>query len=111
MSFAPTLLPTPSPKPSSGMSNMNSMGLVKLDVKRYTKPSKPPSTCSVSFMPLLGFGLGVGTNVGANLMTGQTDFVLAEDEWERVMCKSGAILGSRSEERPVGKEGRSQWSP
>ena len=44
-------------------------------------------------MPLFGYGLGVGTNVGAKLLTGQTDFVLAEDEWERVMCESGAILG------------------
>ncbi len=44
-------------------------------------------------VPLLGYGLGVGTNVGAKLLTGQTDFFLAEDEWERVMSESGAILG------------------
>jgi hypothetical protein len=45
-------------------------------------------------VPLLGYGLGVGTNVGAKLLTGETDFVLAEDEWERVICECGAFLGS-----------------
>lgn len=44
-------------------------------------------------VPLFGYGLGVGTNVGAKLLTGQTDFVLAEDEWERVIAESGALLG------------------
>lgn len=44
--------------------------------------------------PFFGYGLGVGTNVGARLLTGQTDFFLAEDEWERVIAESGAFLGS-----------------
>ena len=44
-------------------------------------------------VPLLGYGLGLGTNVGARLLTGETDFVLAEEEWERVICESGAFLG------------------
>jgi O-antigen ligase len=63
-------------------------GFVHRFTSTFTKP--------VQFMfdmPMLGYGLGVGTNVGAKLLTGQTDFVLAEDEWERVICESGAFLG------------------
>jgi hypothetical protein len=35
----------------------------------------------------------VGTNVGSKLLTGEMDFVLAEDEWERVILESGGLLG------------------
>ena len=44
-------------------------------------------------VPFLGEGLGVGTNVGSKLLTGEMDFVLAEDEWERVILESGGLLG------------------
>jgi hypothetical protein len=63
-------------------------GFVHRFVSMFTKPIR-----FMFDMPLLGYGLGVGTNVGAKLLTGQTDFVLAEDEWERVICESGPILG------------------
>ena len=43
--------------------------------------------------PLLGHGLGVGTNVGAVLMSGKAQFLLAEDEWSRVVLELGPILG------------------
>ena len=45
------------------------------------------------YVPFLGEGLGVGTNVGSKLLTGEMDFVLAEDEWERVILESGGLLG------------------
>ncbi|HWN95586.1 MAG TPA: hypothetical protein VNT99_11180, partial [Methylomirabilota bacterium] len=57
-------------------------------VGTFTKP--------ILFMfdvPFFGEGLGLGTNVGAKLLTGGTDFVLAEDEWERVIQESGGFLG------------------
>jgi hypothetical protein len=63
-------------------------GFVMRFVSTFTKPLE-----SMLSVPLLGYGLGVGTNVGAKLLTGNTDFVLAEDEWERILCESGAILG------------------
>jgi hypothetical protein len=43
--------------------------------------------------PLLGVGLGVGTNVGANLLKGEREFILGEGEWQRVILESGPILG------------------
>ena len=44
-------------------------------------------------MPLGGFGLGVGTNGGAVFLTGQADFLLAENEWSRILLESGPIVG------------------
>lgn len=41
-----------------------------------------------------GYGIGVGTNMGAALILGYIDFVLAEREWERVMLEMGVPLGS-----------------
>ena len=43
--------------------------------------------------PLLGYGLGIGTNAGAALLTGSRAFLLGESEWSRVIAESGPILG------------------
>lgn len=43
--------------------------------------------------PIMGFGLGMGTNVGAMLLTGITVFLIAEGEWGRVVGELGPILG------------------
>ena len=42
--------------------------------------------------PVLGAGLGVGTNVGARLLSGSFGFLLAEGEWARVVLEVGPIL-------------------
>lgn len=44
--------------------------------------------------PLGGFGLGVGTNGGANFLVGHAEFLLAENEWSRILLESGPILGA-----------------
>ncbi len=47
--------------------------------------------------PLTGCGLGYGTNAGAAMLqggSGKVDFLLAEDEWKRVILESGPICGS-----------------
>jgi hypothetical protein len=47
----------------------------------------------VTQVPLGGFGLGVGTNGGANFLVGHAEFLLAENEWSRILLESGPILG------------------
>ncbi|HEY3662125.1 MAG TPA: hypothetical protein VGL24_03135 [Chthoniobacterales bacterium] len=47
----------------------------------------------VNRVPLGGYGLGVGTSGGANFLTGQASFLLAENEWSRILLESGPILG------------------
>jgi hypothetical protein len=44
-------------------------------------------------VPLFGYGLGLGTNAGAALLTGSRGFLMAESEWPRVIAESGPILG------------------
>ncbi len=44
--------------------------------------------------PWFGYGLGVGTNAGANILTGRSVFLLTEGEWSRILLESGRLLGS-----------------
>jgi hypothetical protein len=48
---------------------------------------------AASVAPLLGFGIGVGTNAGAGLISGERAFLLAEGEWARVVLEGGVVLG------------------
>ena len=43
--------------------------------------------------PLLGYGLGYGTNIGARVLTGRVVFSADEREWGRVIFEIGPILG------------------
>ena len=40
-----------------------------------------------------GKGLGMGTNAGAKLMTGNITFLIAEGEWGRIIGEMGLLLG------------------
>ena len=43
--------------------------------------------------PLTGYGLGIGTAGGARVLVGRATFLLAENEWTRVLFENGPILG------------------
>lgn len=47
---------------------------------------------AIQSAPALGAGLGVGTNVGARILSGKFGFLLAEGEWARVVLELGPIL-------------------
>jgi hypothetical protein len=44
--------------------------------------------------PFLGHGIGTGSNVGARLTSGTTGFMLAEEEWGKVLLELGPAIGS-----------------
>ena len=44
-------------------------------------------------LPFFGYGIGMGTNVGSNLLTGQSSFLIAEQEWGRIIGEQGLLLG------------------
>lgn len=44
-------------------------------------------------IPFFGAGLGVGTNVGANALTGQMQFLVSEGEWGRNLLEMGPLFG------------------
>jgi hypothetical protein len=43
--------------------------------------------------PFFGYGIGMGTNVGAMLLTGEKTFLISEGEWGRVIGEQGPLLG------------------
>jgi hypothetical protein len=63
-------------------------GLVRRTVTGFTD-----SLRNLNKPPLLGYGLGVGTAGGSRLLLGRAGFLLAEDEWTRVILESGPIMG------------------
>ena len=45
-------------------------------------------------LPFFGFGIGMGTNAGAQLLVGRADeFLIAEGEWGRLVGELGIVLG------------------
>ncbi len=46
-----------------------------------------------SVAPFFGHGIGVGSNVGARLLSGRVGFLLAEDEWGKIFLELGPVLG------------------
>jgi hypothetical protein len=44
-------------------------------------------------LPFFGYGLGMGTNAGAVLLTGSATFLIAEQEWGRVIGEMGLLMG------------------
>jgi len=44
-------------------------------------------------IPFWGYGIGMGTNVGSVLLTGKTQFLVAEGEWGRLIGELGLLMG------------------
>jgi hypothetical protein len=51
------------------------------------------SATGTSNIPFFGFGMGMGTNVGSQILTGDTQFLIAEGEWGRLVGEMGAVMG------------------
>ncbi|WBL26397.1 hypothetical protein [Zunongwangia sp. HGR-M22] len=44
-------------------------------------------------LPFFGYGLGLGTNAGSMMLTGETTFLIAEEEWGRLVGEMGILFG------------------
>ncbi|MDT0646268.1 hypothetical protein RM545_06165 [Zunongwangia sp. F260] len=44
-------------------------------------------------LPFLGYGMGLGTNVGSMLLTGERSFLISEGEWGRLIGEMGVLMG------------------
>ncbi len=51
------------------------------------------SATNSSNLPFFGLGLGMGTNVGSQVLIGKTEFLIAEGEWGRLVGEMGAVMG------------------
>ncbi len=47
----------------------------------------------INYAGLTGIGVGMGTNVATKLLNNQLGFLLAENEWSRIILELGSILG------------------
>jgi hypothetical protein len=63
-------------------------GLVSRTIEGFTEGMQV-----LNKVPIGGYGLGVGTNGGASFLVGHAAFLLAENEWSRILLESGPILG------------------
>ncbi|HKK17801.1 MAG TPA: hypothetical protein VJ952_03885 [Opitutales bacterium] len=54
----------------------------------FTGPFK-----DIEDLPIFGYGLGAGTQIGTKLLSGERGFSLGESEWNRVFGEYGFILG------------------
>jgi hypothetical protein len=52
-----------------------------------------PKSDTMSDAPLLGVGVGYGTNMAQAYLTGQRNFALSEDEWARLILELGPVVG------------------
>jgi hypothetical protein len=44
-------------------------------------------------LPFFGYGIGMGTNVGSQLLVGQKLFLISEGEWGRLISELGFLMG------------------
>lgn len=44
-------------------------------------------------LPFFGYGLGMGTNAGSMLLTGDVTYLISEGEWGRVIGELGPLMG------------------
>ncbi len=44
-------------------------------------------------LPFFGYGIGMGTNAGATILVGNRQFLVAEEEWARIIGELGLLLG------------------
>jgi O-antigen ligase len=63
-------------------------GMIERIVGGFTEGFK-----HIDKFPIFGYGIGIGTNVGGRILMGRAAFLLAENEWSRVLAESGPILG------------------
>jgi len=45
-------------------------------------------------MPFFGYGIGMGTSFGSQLLSGKVSYLIAEGEWGRIIGELGLILGT-----------------
>ena len=63
-------------------------GMIQREISEFTE-----GLSNIDKFPLFGYGIGIGTNVGGRVLIGRPAFLLAENEWSRVLAESGPILG------------------
>jgi len=68
-------------------------GIVSYQFEKRILPGFTAPFEGLERLPFLGYGIGMGTNVGARRLTGQVGFLLGEGGWEASFGELGLPLG------------------
>jgi hypothetical protein len=74
-------------------SEVGDLGIVSYQLQKRVLPGFTTPLSNLDHLPLWGYGIGMGSNVGARRLTGQMGFVLGEGGWEVTMGELGVPLG------------------
>jgi hypothetical protein len=69
------------------------VGIVSYQLEKRVLPGFTRPFQSLENVPFFGYGIGMGTNVGARRLTGQMLFLLGEGGWEASLGELGLPLG------------------
>ena len=72
----------------AGTSQTSWGGLADRTARSFTNPYY-----YLKMAPMYGHGIGTGSNVGARLTSGEMGFLLAEEEWGKILLELGPLLG------------------
>ena len=66
-------------------------GIQEAVVERFVTNTFVYTYLSLFEAPITGRGIGVGSNVGAQLLTGQVGFTFGESEWQKIIIELGPL--------------------
>jgi hypothetical protein len=69
------------------------LGIASYQFQQRILPGFTTPLSNLDSLPLLGYGIGMGTNVGARRLSGQASFLLGEGGWDVTMGELGVFLG------------------
>lgn len=73
--------------------DVGDVGIATSQIQGRVLPGFINPFSSLDSIPLLGYGIGMGTNVGAQRLAGGLTFLLGEGAWENHLGELGPLLG------------------
>jgi hypothetical protein len=69
------------------------VGVARSVVQNRLLPGFTAPLSTLEAMPVLGYGIGMGSNVGAQRLSGSSGFLIGEGAWENSIGELGPLLG------------------
>lgn len=69
------------------------VGVAAFQLQNRVLPGFTGPLSNLDSVPLQGYGIGIGTNVGAQRLSGDLTFLVGEGAWEASLAELGLVLG------------------
>lgn len=69
------------------------VGVAAFQLQNRVLPGFTEPLSNLDAVPLQGYGIGIGTNVGAQRLSGELTFLVGEGAWEASLAELGLFLG------------------